>query len=47
MWPDLAAVGAQWSEERSFTPAPDRTAADAGYAMWQRAVERSRDWATT
>ncbi len=47
VWPDLAAVGAQWSEERAFAPAPDRTAADAGYATWQRAVERSRAWATT
>jgi glycerol kinase len=45
VWPDLAAVGAQWRLERDFEPAADRTAADAGYAMWQRAVERSRAWA--
>ncbi|MFV0309717.1 MAG: glycerol kinase GlpK [Desertimonas sp.] len=45
VWPDLAAVGSQWSLERSFAPDPDRAAADAAYATWQRAVDRSRGWA--
>jgi len=42
VWPDLAAVGAQWKLERTFTPAVDRSAADAAYATWQRAVDKSR-----
>jgi glycerol kinase len=42
VWPDLAAVGAQWQLDRAFEPAPDRTAADAAYATWQRAVARTR-----
>jgi glycerol kinase len=45
VWPDLAAVGAQWELERTFTPAPDRTAIEAAYVIWQRAVDRSRHWA--
>jgi len=42
VWPDLAAVGTQWKLERTFTPAVDRSAADAAYATWQRAVDKSR-----
>ena len=45
VWPDLDAVGAQWALQRSFTPNPDRQAADAAHATWLRAVARSRDWA--
>ena len=30
--------------EATFTPAADRSDADARYATWRRAVERSRDW---
>ena len=45
VWPDLDAVGAQWGLQRSFTPNPDRQAADAAHATWLRAVARSRDWA--
>jgi len=44
-------VSASWAvDERVAPPASqangDRAAVDAGYAMWQRAVERSRSWAT-
>ena len=44
VWPDTAAVGAAWRLDASFQPVDDRTAADAGYAAWLRAVERSRAW---
>ncbi len=34
----------RWQLDAEFSPATDRTAADASHAMWRRAVERSRDW---
>jgi glycerol kinase len=43
--PDLDAVAATWRLDATFTPAPDRAAADAAHAAWLRAVERSRGWA--
>ena len=45
VWADLDEVGAQWALEAEFTPAADRTVADALHAQWLRAVERSRNWA--
>ncbi|MFZ9628516.1 MAG: glycerol kinase GlpK [Ilumatobacteraceae bacterium] len=45
VWPSLDAVAAEWHEDAVFTPATDRTAADARHHDWRRAVERSRDWA--
>jgi glycerol kinase len=45
VWPDLDALAAQWALDATFTPAEDRTAADAAHAQWRRAVERSRQWA--
>ena len=45
VWPDLDTLAAQWQLDASFEPAADRTAADAAYAQWQRAVDRSRHWA--
>ena len=47
VWGDLDALGTQWQLDASFQPAADRTAADAAYAQWQRAVDRSRHWAAT
>jgi glycerol kinase len=44
IWPDLDAVGDQWELDAEFTPATDRTVADALHAQWLRAVERSRHW---
>jgi glycerol kinase len=46
VWPDLDAVGARWEVDAEFTPASDRTVADALHAQWLRAVERSRSWIT-
>jgi glycerol kinase len=44
VWPDLDAVGAQWSLDAEFTPEADREHADALHTQWLRAVERSRAW---
>jgi glycerol kinase len=44
VWPDLDAVGAQWSLDASYEPAPDRGPANTLHAQWLRAVERSRAW---
>jgi glycerol kinase len=44
VWPDLPAVGAQWQLERAFEPATDRRAANDGYAIWKRAVDKTRGW---
>ena len=37
-------VARQWRPGVRFEPARDRRTADAGYARWHRAVERSRAW---
>ena len=44
VWDSPADVTANWAADGEFTPAADRTRADADYARWRRAVERSRDW---
>ena len=47
VWSGVDDVAANWSADRTFTPADDRSTAEALYAQWQRAVTRSRDWDTT
>ncbi|MDW3218540.1 MAG: glycerol kinase GlpK [Acidimicrobiales bacterium] len=44
VWSGTGDVAANWTADRTFTPNDDRTAADAAYARWTRAVERSRGW---
>ena len=44
VWDGIADVAANWSADRTFLPATDRTHVDDDYARWQRAVERSLDW---
>lgn len=44
VWSGTDDVAANWAADRTFTPTDDRSAADASYAQWQRALERSRDW---
>jgi glycerol kinase len=44
VWSDHDAVAALWQLNRKFDPAGDRNGADARYAQWRRAVERSRGW---
>jgi glycerol kinase len=45
VWGGTGDVAARWRADGTFDPAPDRTAADAAYATWRRAVERSHGWA--
>jgi glycerol kinase len=45
VWPSPAEAGARWAAEASYEPGLPRDEVDRGYATWQRAVERSRDWA--
>jgi glycerol kinase len=45
VWGSLDDIRANWALDARFEPTADRTAADAAYARWQRAVERSRGWA--
>jgi glycerol kinase len=42
VWSSLEEIAATWRQDRRFEP---RARDDAGYAMWRRAVERSRGWA--
>ncbi|MEO6124606.1 MAG: glycerol kinase GlpK [Ilumatobacteraceae bacterium] len=45
VWPSLAVITEQWRLDSEFTPAADRTIADALHQQWSRAVERSREYA--
>lgn len=45
MWSNVGEIGQRWSADATFTPSPEREAADAAYQLWLRAVERSREWA--
>ncbi len=45
VWPSLDAVAERWELDAEAHPAPDRSASDARYARWRRAVERSLRWA--
>ena len=45
VWASVDEVGEQWGLDAEFTPAHDRTTADAAHEQWLRAVERSRNWA--
>jgi glycerol kinase len=39
------ALASRWRLERRFAPSADADSREAGYAGWQRAVERARGWA--
>ena len=45
VWPSLEAVAEHWELEFEALPGPGRGLADAAYADWKRAVERSLRWA--
>jgi len=45
VWSSLDEVAAMWQLDASFSPTANRAAADAQYAVWLRAVDRSRAWA--
>jgi glycerol kinase len=44
VWSSPAELAATWRADVTVEPAVDRSAADAAYAVWLRAVERSRGW---
>jgi glycerol kinase len=44
VWADLDEVASQWALDAEFYPARDRSATEADYAGWQRAVARARHW---
>jgi glycerol kinase len=44
VWSSLDEVSSQWQLDIEVTPAADPAAADAAYAGWTRAVERSLGW---
>jgi glycerol kinase len=46
VWCGLDDVRRNWVLDREVEPVADRAAADAAYAQWRNAVERSRRWAT-
>ena len=46
VWDTLDDVAAAWQQEAEFTPAADRTLADAAHQTWLRGLDRSRAWAT-
>ena len=46
VWSSLDEIGAQWALDVQFEPKASAGAANAKYAGWQRAVERSRGWAS-
>ncbi len=46
VWSSTADIEANWALDAEFTPADDRTAADALHGRWLEAVARSRAWAT-
>jgi glycerol kinase len=45
MWGSPDEIAGLWSAEATFEPELPVELTDAVYAGWQRAVERSRDWA--
>jgi len=45
VWDSTDDLRETWQLDKSFTPAPDRTVADAAHARWLDAVERAKGWA--
>ncbi len=46
VWPSTDAISEHWELDLALEPKAPRTEVDAAYANWQRAVERSKNWAT-
>ena len=44
VWRGLEELSELWQPDAGFTPSVERSVADAAYAPWRRAVERSRAW---
>ncbi|HUR49907.1 MAG TPA: glycerol kinase GlpK [Acidimicrobiales bacterium] len=45
VWSSLDEIKGLWKEEARFEPVASRSGPDARHAGWQRAVDRSRNWA--
>ena len=45
VWTTAAEIESNWANDATFGPNTDRSAADAGYALWKRGVTRSLNWA--
>jgi glycerol kinase len=45
VWSSTDELAGHWALDAEFTPAVSQAGADAKYAGWKRAVERSRGWA--
>jgi glycerol kinase len=45
VWPSLDAIADHWELDLEVGPDADAVHVAAGYRDWQRAVERSRNWA--
>jgi glycerol kinase len=45
VWGSLDELAGQWALDTEFTPKASPVGADARYAGWRRAVERSGGWA--
>jgi glycerol kinase len=43
-WRDQADIARNWALDREFSPVPQSTANDRGYARWKKAVSRALDW---
>jgi glycerol kinase len=46
VWSSLDELAARWETDRLFEPQLPTELADATYAVWRRAVEKARGWAT-
>ena len=44
VWPSTEAISENWELDLAVTPQARRATADAAYADWKRAVERSKNW---
>ena len=44
LWSSYDELRETWALDRTFSPAADRAAADAGHGRWLKAVERAKAW---
>ncbi|MBI1748546.1 MAG: hypothetical protein HYR55_18455 [Acidobacteria bacterium] len=44
LWKSVDELAQNWKAERTFEPATSEAERERGYAGWQRAVNRARDW---
>ena len=47
IWSDLSEVSQHWQADAQVEPSEDSSEANAAYAQWLRAVERSRSWVSS